>query len=216
MSFDYWFESGQIGAVSDGFGEWVPEGGGGNGKCSVAPGPVLGSEWCWQEVGIRGTEGAGRSVMVEQICEVGGGLVMEGFVSEEKEFELDALWDREPVEVLEDRGDVVTGTGMGEQTGSRVLNVLEFIEDFGWWAVENAVAVVNSGSDESVDESFGSREGEWWAETSNIFEVGKGSPGDVVDVVFEGEVAKYSQLSSSQLEEDSGDVQWVHGQSVCR
>ena len=38
---------------------------------------------------------------------------MEGFVGEEKDFELDA-WDRETVEFLEDRGDVVTGAGAGE------------------------------------------------------------------------------------------------------
>ncbi|KAI3356111.1 hypothetical protein L3Q82_017375, partial [Scortum barcoo] len=33
------------------------------------------------------------------------------FPSEEKDFELDLSWDRELVEVLEDRGDVVTGEG---------------------------------------------------------------------------------------------------------
>lgn len=33
---------------------------------------------------------------------------MKGFVSEQ-DFELAPLWDREPAEVLEDRGDVVKG-----------------------------------------------------------------------------------------------------------
>lgn len=51
---------------------------------------------------------------MERVSEVEGGLVMEGFVSEEEDFELDPLWDREPVEVLEYRGDVVTGVGVGE------------------------------------------------------------------------------------------------------
>lgn len=64
---------------------------------------------------------------VEQVTEIGRGLVMEGFVSEKKDFELNSLWDREPVEVPDDRGDVVTGAGVGEQTSSRVLDVLEFI-----------------------------------------------------------------------------------------
>ena len=50
---------------------------------------------------------------------------MEGFVSEEKDFVLYPLWDGEPVEVLENRGDVITGAG--EQAPSRVLDVLEFI-----------------------------------------------------------------------------------------
>lgn len=38
------------------------------------------------------------------------------------------MWDRESVEVLEDSGDVITGTGMGEQSSRRVLDVLEFIK----------------------------------------------------------------------------------------
>lgn len=43
-----------------------------------------------------------------QVSEVGRSLVMEGFVSEEEDFELDPLWDREKVEVLEDRDNVVS------------------------------------------------------------------------------------------------------------
>ncbi len=59
--------------------------------------------------------------MVEQVSKVGGGLVMKGFVSEEKDFDLVPLWD---VEVLEDRGKVVTGAGVGEQASSRVLDII--------------------------------------------------------------------------------------------
>jgi len=33
----------------------------------------------------------------------------------------------EPVDVLEDEGDVITGTGVGEQASSRVLDVLDFV-----------------------------------------------------------------------------------------
>lgn len=32
---------------------------------------------------------------------------MEGFESEGKDFELELLWDREPVKVLEDKGDLI-------------------------------------------------------------------------------------------------------------
>lgn len=35
---------------------------------------------------------------------------------------MDPLWDREPVEVLKDKGDVVTEAGVGEQASSRVLH----------------------------------------------------------------------------------------------
>ena len=49
---------------------------------------------------------------------------MEGFVCEEKDFELDTLWNWEPVEVLENRSDVIPGAGVGEKTCSGVLDVL--------------------------------------------------------------------------------------------
>ena len=63
-------------------------------------------------------------MVVEQADGVGGGLAIEGFVSEEKDFVTDALWDGEPVEILENRGDLITGVGVGEQASSRVLDVL--------------------------------------------------------------------------------------------
>jgi len=42
VSFDFWFEHGEIGAVTDVFGEGVPEGGGSNGEGSVPPASELG------------------------------------------------------------------------------------------------------------------------------------------------------------------------------
>ena len=53
---------------------------------------------------------------MEQVSEVGRGLVMEGFVCEEEDFELNTQWNWEPEEVLQDRSDVITGAGAGEQT----------------------------------------------------------------------------------------------------
>lgn len=44
-------------------------------------------------------------------------------MSEQKDFELNPLWEREPVEVPEDRGDVVTGAGEGEQQNSGCTGV---------------------------------------------------------------------------------------------
>lgn len=37
------------------------------------------------------------------------GLFVDGFVCEEKNFTFFALWHRQPVKVLKNRGDVVTG-----------------------------------------------------------------------------------------------------------
>ena len=56
------------------------------------------------EVCVGGVEGTGRVVVVEQVGEVWGGLM-----SEEEYFKLDLLWDREPVEVLEEGGEKKNG-----------------------------------------------------------------------------------------------------------
>ena len=46
-------------------------------------------------------------------------------MSNEEDFEMDSLTDGEPVEVLEDGSDVVSGAGVGEEAGSRVLDMLD-------------------------------------------------------------------------------------------
>ena len=52
---------------------------------------------------------------MDQVVEVAGDLVMEGFVGKEEDFEMDVLRDREQMELLEDWGDVVMVAGAGEQ-----------------------------------------------------------------------------------------------------
>lgn len=59
-----------------------------------------------EEVSIRGAE------TVEQVSEAGRSLAMKGFCGQGG-FELDALLSRKPVKALEDKGDVVTGVGVG-------------------------------------------------------------------------------------------------------
>ena len=81
-------------------------------------------------------------------------------MSEEEYFELNLLRDGEPVEFL------VMGVMWSRVRvwvswrAAPFLDVLKYIEEFGRCAKEDAVAVVNSGSDEGVDQSFCSREGE--------------------------------------------------------
>lgn len=65
------------------------------------------------------------------ISEVEMGLVVKGLVCKEEDFKQDALWDSESVEVLYDRGDVITGIGVDKEVGSRVLDGLRFSEDHG-------------------------------------------------------------------------------------
>ena len=50
----------------------------------------------------------------------------------------------------EDRCDVFSGAGTGEEACSRVLDILEFIEDFGGGAVETTFAIVKPGCNESM------------------------------------------------------------------
>lgn len=124
------------------FGEGVPEGWGGNGESPVTPGAMLSSDGGGQEVGVSRTKGTGGSVPVEEVREIGGGQVVESFKCDEQQFEFYALFYWEPVEVLEDRSDVISFARVSEQSGSRVLYVLQFVENFGGCAVEDAIAVV--------------------------------------------------------------------------
>ena len=77
----------------------------------------------------------------QEVGEVWGCQVVECFVGDEECFEVDSLFDGQPVEIMEDWGDVLSGAGAGEEAGGRVLDILEFIEGFGGDAMENAVAV---------------------------------------------------------------------------
>ena len=72
--------------------------------------------------------------------------------------------------------------GGGEQSSGRVLNILKFIEDCVGRAIEDAVAVVESGGYEGMDENFGGGRGQGVPEACNGPEVKEGSFGDVVGV----------------------------------
>ena len=60
------------------------------------------------------------------------------------------------MKLTEDGSDVFTGGGVSEQSGSRVLYILQFLKNSGGEAIQNAIAVVKSASDEGVDKCFGS------------------------------------------------------------
>lgn len=54
--------------------------------------------------------------MERNVGEVEGCLIVEGFVGKEEDFEMDTLSVLETVELLlEDKGVVVTGAGIGEK-----------------------------------------------------------------------------------------------------
>ena len=107
----------------------------------------------------------------EEVRQIGGGQTVESFVCEQEYFEGYAGFDGEPVEREEDRGDVVTGSGVGEEAGSRVLNHLKSMEGARGDAGEEGVTVVETGGDEGVDEGFSSRGGEAVSDFCNVAEV---------------------------------------------
>ena len=118
------------------------------------------------------------------------------------------MLDWEPVELTEDGGDVVSGSGSGEKAGGRVLTVLSFFEDLGGDAIEEAITVVESGGDEGVYEGLGSSVGEHGAEAGNVAEVKKGGFGDLVDMGLEGEgrVKEDTEVAHSGGGGDSGAI----------
>lgn len=60
-------------------------------------------------------EAARGTVSLEEVREVGRGQVVKGLTDEEEELMLDAVGYGEPVELLEDGGDVFSGAGVGEE-----------------------------------------------------------------------------------------------------
>ena len=61
--------------------------------------------------GGRGSEGAGGSGNMEEVGQIWGGEVVDGLECYQEDFVLNTELDREPVELLEDRSDVVDGGG---------------------------------------------------------------------------------------------------------
>ena len=61
------------------------------------------------------------------------------------------LFYRKPVKLMEDGCDVFSGGGMGEQSGSGVLNILQFLKTSGGETIQDAIAVVESGGDEGMN-----------------------------------------------------------------
>ena len=85
---------------------------------------------------------------------------------------------------------------------------MEFFEDLGGDAIEEAIAVVESGGDEGVNEGLGSSVREHGAEAGNVTEVKEGSFCDLVDVgqEREGRVKEDSKVADLGGGGDSGAV----------
>lgn len=54
--------------------------------------------------------------------------MVEGFVGEDQDFEVDPVGDGKPVKLFEDWSDVMPGFGEGNESGSCVLDQLESVD----------------------------------------------------------------------------------------
>ena len=70
----------------------------------------------------RAEAGGGPGSWGVRLEEVWRSEVMEGLESEEENLKVNVVFDREPVQLFEDRSDVFGGWGSGDNTGSRVLD----------------------------------------------------------------------------------------------
>lgn len=111
--------------------------------------------------------------------------MVEGCVCKEQDFKLKAVGDREPVEILKDKGDVVRKADVGEEVCSRALDLLEFIEGF----VRCCTAVIKSGCNEGLKRGFLQQKkgGTVWS-WAMVFRLKKAAFGELGDVHIELEV----------------------------
>lgn len=70
-----------------------------------------------QQAHVRGPQVPGWSVLVEKVGHVVWGECMEAFVSEEEKFIRNTVFDWEPVEMDEVRGDVLPVLDVSENPG---------------------------------------------------------------------------------------------------
>ena len=78
-----------------------------------------------------GRDRTGRGGAVEEFGQMRRGKVVDGLERKQEDFEVYAEIDQEwPVELLQNRGDLVDGGGSGDDSSCRVLNQLKFMEVF--------------------------------------------------------------------------------------
>ena len=82
---------------------------------------VMGGE----DVGVGRVKSADEGVAVQEIRQVRGCEVVEGLVCGKEYLEVYALFYRKPVKLTDDRGDVLTGEGTGEQQSFEHIVVFE-------------------------------------------------------------------------------------------
>lgn len=73
---------------------------------------------------IRGAQGSVGLVRSQQVTQIRRCKAMDGTEDKQQDFELNSELNREPVERVQHRGDVVVFAGVGEETSGCILHKL--------------------------------------------------------------------------------------------
>ena len=139
------FKRGMALCISEGLGQRVPQSGAlkGQGSVSISLGSDTGNP---QTAAIgRRTKLSGGSVDVEKIGKINRTSRRQSIMTDRKKFILDTRRDWQPVEVVEDRSDMVRLSGLHDQTSGMVLDTLQTISDAFWGTCQKGVTIVESG-----------------------------------------------------------------------
>ena len=113
-------------------------------------------------------ESARGCIDVEEFRKVQGGEVMEDFKGEEQNLVVYPVLDREPMELLKDRSDVVNEGGFGDDASGRVLDQLKFMDRLVRETKKKGVTVVYTGYNQGVNKNGGAVGGEGRAEAMYV------------------------------------------------
>ena len=80
---------------------------------------------------------------------------MKGLEGEKQNLKVNTVFNRKPVQLLENRGEMFFGRGSGNDTGDRILNQLKFMEELVRKTRKDRVEVIDTGCNQSISENGG-------------------------------------------------------------
>ena len=81
---------------------------------------------------------------MDEVRQIWGGEVVYGIECIEEDLVFNTVFDREPMKLVQDGGDVTDGRGFGDDACSSVLDQLEFMEEFVGETKQKGVAIIQA------------------------------------------------------------------------
>ena len=81
---------------------------------------------------------------MDEVRQIWGGEVVYGIECIEEDLVFNTVFDREPMKLVQDGGDVTYGRGFGDDACSSVLDQLEFMEEFVGETKQKGVAIIQT------------------------------------------------------------------------